>query len=558
MTSDGTAGGASGEGAGGAAVDSGLLAPVRAGTRVEAVTSDAAWLRAMLDAEAALARAQGRAGLIPGAAATLIDRVASEFTADLPDLAQRARQAANPVVPLVADLRKAVTAAEASSTAASETAASEIAASGAAEAGAGVASGAGAGTGAAATGGAEDAREAFGGRGAAVFVHRGATSQDICDTAAMLVASRAVDLIVAELDEVMDVLAELAERHRDTLMAARTLGQQAVPTTFGLKAAGWLTGLLHARDRLGALRLPAQLGGAAGTLAALVETARTTDAETARPAHAEPSRPARPGHAEPGRADDAESPCADDAEPGGGADAEPGRTAQAESGGGESAQVRVLRLVELYAEELGLVAPLAPWHAERSVVAELGAALAGTARALGKVATDVILMAQTEVGEVAESSRGSSSAMPQKRNPALSVLIRSAALQVPAYAQLLGQAGEHERAAGAWQAEWSPLRECLRLTGGAAETAAELVGGLQVFPDRMRGNARLTGGRIVSERLAVHLGRDALDEALSRPGPLEGPEELLDPEGYLGAAPELVDRLLADYRQRRVPSDYRK
>ncbi|MEV6153541.1 lyase family protein [Nonomuraea sp. NPDC052129] len=451
MTSDGTAGGA--------AADSGLLAPVRAGTRVEAVTSDAAWLRAMLDAEAALARAQGRAGLIPRAAATLIDRVASGFTADLPDLAQRARQAANPVVPLVADLRKAVTAAEA------------------------------------------------GALKAAVFVHRGATSQDICDTAAMLVAARAVSLIAADLDAAMDVLAGLAERYRDTLMAARTLGQQAVPTTFGLKAAGWLTGLLRARDRLSALRLPAQLGGAAGTLAALVETVRTADAE---------------------------------------------------SGGGESAQARVLRLVELYAEELGLVAPPAPWHAERSVVAELGAALAGTAGALGKVATDVILMAQTEVGEVAESSRGNSSAMPQKRNPALSVLIRSAALQVPAYAQLLGQAGEHERAAGAWQAEWLPLRECLRLTGGAAETAAELVAGLQVFPDRMRDNACLTGGRIVSERLAVHLGRDALDEALSRPGPLEGPEELLDPEGYLGAAPELVDRLLADYRKRRVPADYRK
>ncbi|MCA2220681.1 lyase family protein [Nonomuraea aurantiaca] len=483
MTSDGTAAafgrvadGTSEGASGGAAADSGLLAPVRAGTRVEAVTSDAAWLRAMLDAEAALARAQSRAGLIPGAAAALIDRVASGFTPDLPDLAQRARQAANPVVPLVADLRKAVNAAAQAEAAA-------------------------------ATGGAGEAREAVGGRGAAVFVHRGATSQDICDSAAMLVAARAVALIAADLDATMDVLAGLAERHRGTLMAARTLGQQAVPTTFGLKAASWLTGLLHARDRLAALRLPAQLGGAAGTLAALVETARTADAEP---------------------------------------------------GGGESAQVRVLRLVELYAEELGLAAPLAPWHAERSVTAELGAALAGTAGALGKVATDVILMAQTEVGEVAESSRGGSSAMPQKRNPALSVLIRSAALQVPAYAQLLGQAGEHERAAGAWQAEWSPLRECLRLTGGAAETAAELIAGLQVFPDRMRENACLTGGRIVSERLAVHLGRDALDEALSRPGPLEGPEELLDPEDYLGAAPELVDRLLADYRERRVPADYRK
>ncbi|MFG1684319.1 lyase family protein [Nonomuraea sp. NPDC049269] len=481
--------------------DSGLLAPVRAGTRVEAATSDAAWLRAMLDAEAALARAQGRAGLIPGAAAALIDRVATGFTPDLPDLAQRARQAANPVVPLVADLRKAVTAAEA--TAAEAT---------------------------------------------AEFVHRGATSQDIFDTAAMLVAARSVRLITADLDAVMGVLAGLAEQHRDTLMAARTLGQQAVPTTFGLKAAGWLSGLLRARDRLRGLRLPAQLGGAAGTLAALVETARSTDAKPVGSPGGGVGSAGPPGDsAEPTRSPEV---GVEPAGSSGGGDAAVGAFGGEVARDAEGAQARVLRLVELYAEELGLAAPLAPWHAERSVVAELGAALAGTAGALGKVATDVILMAQTEVGEVAESSRGNSSAMPQKRNPALSVLIRSAALQVPAYAQLLGAAGEHERAAGAWQAEWLPLRECLRLTGGAAETAAELVAGLQVFPERMRDNACLTGGRIVSERLALHLGRAALDEALSRPGPLEGPDELLDPEGYLGAAPELVDRILADYRKR--------
>ncbi|WP_246080617.1 lyase family protein [Nonomuraea mesophila] len=418
--------------------DGGLLAPVRAGTRAEAITSDTAWLRAMLEAEAALARAQGRLGLIPPEAAAAIDRAAATLEPDPAGVAARSRQSATPVVPLVADLRRAVP-------------------------------------------------------GAARHVHRGATSQDIVDTAAMLVAARVVRTLVGDLGAVMDQLSELAGRHRDTVMAARTLGQHAVPTTFGLKAAQWLAGLMRALARLRELRLPAQLGGAAGTLAAFAEQ---------------------------------DPPAA-------------------------------LALVEVFAEEIGLAAPEAPWHAERSAVTDLGAALAGTARALGKPATDIILLAQTEVGEVAESSSGGSSAMPQKRNPALSVLVRSAALQVPAYTQVLGQVGEHERAAGAWQAEWLPLREALRLTGGAAETAAELVGGLQVFPERMRANAGLTGGRLVAERLAAHLGRDRLAEIMSGSGPLRlgdagldlDPDELLDPSAYVGAAGQLVDRILTTYRE---------
>ncbi|MBE1585449.1 lyase family protein [Nonomuraea angiospora] len=430
--------------------DGGLLAPVWAGTRAEEITSDAAWLRAMLEAEAALARAQARLELIPSEAAAAIDRTAAALVLDPADLARRARQSANPVVPLVADLRRAVP-------------------------------------------------------GAASSVHRGATSQDILDSAAMLVATRAIRGIVGDLSATMRDLGELAGRHRDTVMAARTLGQQAVPTTFGLKAAGWLAGLMRARARLRELRLPAQLGGAAGTLAAFAELAGAPV-----PASGASSPPSGTRGVDPGTA---------------------------------------LLLAEVFAEEIGLAAPLMPWHAERSPVTELGAALTATARALGKPATDIVLMAQTEVGEVAESSAGSSSAMPQKRNPALSVLVRSAAFQVPAYAQVLGQIGEHERAAGAWQAEWLPLREALRLTGGAAETAAELVAGLRVFPDRMRANAELTGGRLVAERLAAHLDREALEAALSAGGPLEGRADLLDPAAYLGAAPELVDRILATYRE---------
>ncbi|MCA2190301.1 lyase family protein [Nonomuraea cavernae] len=470
---------------------------MRAGTRAEGVTSDQAWLRAMLEAEAALARAQARAGLIPGEAAELIARTAAGLVVDVADLARRARDSANPVVPLVSDLREAVRNAAGPGDGRS---AGDIGPSAGKPAGD---------TGESAAGDEPGSRA---GRveppgGPARLVHLGATSQDIMDSAAMLVATRAVAVIVADLDEATRVLADLARRHRDTPMAARTLGQQAVPTTFGLKAAGWLMGLLRARDRLRALRLPAQLGGAAGTLAAL------TEHEALRHQGRAPTRPG-----------------AESARP----DLE---TASA-----------ALRVVRLYAEELGLAAPPAPWHAERSVVAELGSALAAAASALGKVATDIVWLAQTEVGEVAESSKGRSSAMPHKRNPALSVLVRAASLQVPAYASVLGAAGEHERAAGAWQAEWLPLRECLRLTGGAAETAVELLAGLKVFPDRMRANADLTGAMLVSERLSVHYGRDAVERILRDDGPPEVPGELLDPAQYLGAAPELVDRILAVHR----------
>ncbi|MFF4417840.1 lyase family protein [Streptosporangium sp. NPDC001559] len=421
--------------------DTGLLSPVRAGTAAEAATSDRAWLRAMLTAEAALARAQARAGTVPPEAAAVIGRVAGALAPDPVDLALRGRQSANPVVPLVAELRRAV------------------------------------------------ARAATGtATGAARYVHHGATSQDILDSAAMLVCRDTIGIIGADLDRAMATLAGLAETHRHTLTAARTLGQHAVPTTFGLKAAGWLSGLLAARARLRDLRTPAQLGGAAGTLAAL---------------------------------------------------------------GGDP------ELPALFADELGLAAPPVPWHAERSPVAELGAALTQTSGALGKIALDVILLAQTEVGEVAESSTGGSSAMPHKRNPALAVLVRSAALQIPVYGQLLASAqlAEHERAAGAWQAEWHATRECLRLTGGAAETTAELLAGLRVFPERMRANLDLTGDRVVSERLAALLGRDRLDRAAAQEGPLrrtlagEVPEEAFDPAGYLGAAQPLIDRVLTAYRE---------
>lgn len=477
MTSGDAAGDAGSGAAGGAAADVGLLAPIRAGTAVEDATGDAAYVRALLDAETALTRAQESLGHAPAGAADAVASAAAEADRfDPRSLALRARSGGNPVIPLVADLTAAV---------------------------------------------AERFPEA------AAHVHRGATSQDILDTAAMLVASEALRLILADLDRAAAALALTAARHRDTPMAGRTLTQHAVPTTFGLKAAGWRSLVLDARDRLAAVRavLPVQLGGAAGTLAAFGAFAESGD----DPVAGKPRATAR------------------------------------DTGIG---------LVEAYAHTTGLAAPSLPWHTLRTPVADLGGALAFAAGALGKLAADVLVLSRTEIGEVAESTGGGSSAMPHKANPARAVLIAAAARQVPALAGILygALAAEDERPPGAWHAEWQPLREALRTVGGAADAAAALVQGLRVHPGRMRENLDATGGLIVSERLvavlAARTGRAAartavtegaaraaqdgvhLQEALARDPALADvltPDELrdlTDPSAYTGSAGLLVDRAL--------------
>uniref|UniRef100_UPI00373AE144 3-carboxy-cis,cis-muconate cycloisomerase n=1 Tax=Streptomyces rimosus TaxID=1927 RepID=UPI00373AE144 len=455
--------------------DDGLLAPGRVGSAVEAATGDAAYVRALLDAEAALTRAQAAVGLAPPAAAEAVS-VAARDTGryDARDLAVRARSGGNPVIPLVSALTSAV---------------------------------------------AERAPDA------AAYVHRGATSQDILDTATMLVCSRALAAVLGDLDDTAAALARLAAEHRDTPMAGRTLTQHAVPTTFGLKAAGWRGLVLDARDRLAAVRaaLPAQLGGAAGTLAAFHAFAEA----------------------------DGRGPV-----PGLGP-----------------------RLLAAYAAETGLAEPVLPWHTLRTPVADLAGALAHTAGALGKVAADVLALCRTEIGELAEGSGGGSSAMPHKANPVRATLIAATARQVPALAGVLygSLAAEDERPAGAWHAEWQPLRDALRLVGGAARDAAELAAGLRVRTERMRANLAATGGGIVAERLAAvlgaHLGRDAakrlltdvsrraaedgtgLAEALDRAlrdrhsavadaFPAARLRELADPAAYTGSAGALVDRAL--------------
>jgi 3-carboxy-cis,cis-muconate cycloisomerase len=389
--------------------------------------SDRAWLQAMLDAERALAAAEARAGVIPPEAAEAIASACEWERFDPAELGEHGRSAGNPVEPLVRALTAAVDG------------------------------------------------------DAARYVHWGATSQDILDTAAMLVSRRVLDLLLEALAEVARECATLAEAHRETPMAARTLLQQAVPTTFGLKAGGWLVALLEARRGLLRARenLAAQLGGAGGTLAPLGEAGT----EVAR----------------------------------------------------------------LFAEELGLRESLVPWHTNRVRIAELGAALAITAGALAKIGLDVALMAQTEVGEVAEAEGGVSSTMPQKRNPIGSALAIACARQVEGHASVLIAAlpQEHERAVGAWHSEWPALSGALAYTGGAAEAARRALDGLEVDAERMRVNL---SGAVMAEQatfaLAEQVGRREAYERVAR----EGVPDDLDPAAYLGSAEAFVDRALATYR----------
>ncbi|MFG2433613.1 3-carboxy-cis,cis-muconate cycloisomerase [Streptomyces sp. NPDC048508] len=437
--------------------DAGLLAPGWAGSPASAETSDAAYLRALLDAEAALTRAQASLGLAPAEAAAAVSEAAAGAGFDVASIALRARSGGNPVIPLVADLTAAV----------------------AAEHG--------------------------------PYVHRGATSQDILDSATMLVAARTLDVLLGDLDRTARALARLAREHRDTVLPGRTLTQHAVPTTFGLKAAGWRSLVLDARDRVRTVRssLPAQLGGAAGTLAAFTVFG----------------------------ADDTRE------------------------------------LTAAYARELGLAAPVLPWHTLRTPVADLAGALAFAAGALGKTAVDVLTLSRTEIAELAEGSGGGSSAMPHKANPVRATVVAAAARRAPLLAATLYGAltAEDERPAGAWHAEWEPLRDLLRLVGGAAAQAAELTEGLRVDSAAMREHLDLTHGLILSERLAAELapllGRSRAKEllthaagrAVSERRPLadvlgEEPDladltasdlaDLTDPTRYTGSAGALTDRAL--------------
>ncbi|MFT4174685.1 MAG: 3-carboxy-cis,cis-muconate cycloisomerase [Rhodocyclaceae bacterium] len=359
----------------------------------QALFSDVGWLRRMLDVEAALARAQGRVGVIPAAAVEPIVAACAEAP-DVDAIAQGAALAGNPAIPLVKALTRRVADVDPH---------------------------------------------------AAGYVHWGATSQDILDSAQMLQVREALALLDADLARAAHACMALIERHRATPMVARTWLQQALPTRFGVKVAGWLSAITRQRAHIVRLRrdtLALQLGGAVGTLASL--------------------------------------------------------------GAQGPAVARAL------GEELGL--PVGdPWHTQRDRIAEIGAVAGLVVGGLGKIARDVALLMQTEVGEVSEAAvagKGGSSTMPHKRNPVDSAAILAAAARAPALVATLftGLVQEHERALGAWQQEWATLPELLSLALGAAAHGADLLGGLSVDTERMRANLDLTHGAVMAEAVSMALG----------------------------------------------------
>ncbi len=367
-----------------------------------AAVSDDAWFRALLDVEAALARAAAASGLVPGTAADAVtEACADPARLDLAGVVARAADAGNPVPPLVRALQAAV------------------------------------------------------GERDAVAVHVGATSQDVLDTALLLLARRAVAVLDADLAAAAERCAGLARAHRDDVVMGRTLMQQALPTTFGLKAAAWLAGIDGARLRLAEVvaGLPVQYGGAVGTLAA-------------------------------------------------------------SSGAGVGVRGAL-------AAELGLVATAVPWATVRLPVADLAGALGAAAGVVATVALDVVLLAQSEVAEVAEvgEGRGGSSAMPHKQNPVAAISARACARRAPGLvATLLGaMEQEHERAAGAWHSEWPTLTDLLVTVGSAASWLAEGLRGLRPDPARMAATVATAGegplAGALAEALAPALGRAAAHEA---------------------------------------------
>jgi 3-carboxy-cis,cis-muconate cycloisomerase len=379
----------------------------RAGT----VASDAAVLAALVRVEEAWLSALHRHGLAVSAA-DLHDLAGPD---DLPALARDAEGGGNPVIPLLALLRERL-----------------------------------------------EARDPA----AARALHSGLTSQDVLDTGLVLMLRETADRLRTDLAGQITALAALADEHRGTPMAGRTLTQHAVPITFGLKAAGWLQGVLDARDALtAAADLPAQFGGAAGSLAAPVALA--------------------------------------------------GGTAGARD------------LIATAAASLGLpVRP--PWHTARAPFTRFADALVTATDAWGRIANDVLLAARPEIGELAESpaaGRGGSSAMPNKNNPVLAVLIRRAALAGPPLAATLHTAAANavdERPDGSWHVEWATLRTLARRTVVAGSQAAELLEGLRVDDNRM-----------------------ATTLAAARPG-IDAEQRKLGAEGdYRGATDEIVDATIA-------------
>jgi 3-carboxy-cis,cis-muconate cycloisomerase len=370
--------------------------------------SDESVLRAMLDFEAALARAEARSGVIPPDAADAIAASAKPGNFDVAALADATFRAGTPAIPLVKALTEQVRKNEAE---------------------------------------------------AARFVHWGATSQDVADTAMSLLLKRAEPILSGDLLRLEKALVALTERHKDSVMIGRTLLQPAPPVTFGLKAAGWFGAVRRGRRRLqNGFRAAAvlQFGGASGTLASLGD--------------------------------------------------------------------RGIAVTQAVSMELGFGTPAAaPWHTQRDQLATLICACGVLTGSLGKMARDISLLMQHEVGEASEpggEGRGGSSTMPNKRNPIACSLTLAATHRVPGLVAsfLSAMVQEHERGVGGWQAEWPVVSAVVQSTGVAIASMAEVAEGLSVDAERMRVNIENTNGVIFAERammlLGAKLGRDVAHKIL--------------------------------------------
>ena len=446
-----------------------LLGPLFSSGAMQAVVDDRARLQRMLDFEAALALAEAETGVIPLKAAKPIAQACEADRFDGLKIALEAVAAGNIAIPLI----KALTA--------------EVAKTD---------------------------------RDAAGYVHWGATSQDVIDTALVLELRAAIDAIASDLDRAIAAFSERARQHRKTHAVARTWMQQALPMPFGLKLAGYAAALARARDRLSRVRqenLVLQFGGAAGTLAALGS--------------------------------------------------------------------RGLDVAARLAKELKLPAPEAPWHAHRDRLAEVASAFAILCGTCGKIARDVSLLMQTEVGEAfepAEAGRGGSSSMPHKRNPIAAGVALAAATMAPQLAATIfaAQVQEHERALGGWQAEWPTFPALELVTSGALRAIVDIAEGLEIDADRMRVNLALSHGLIMAEAVSVALAgkigkaqahqlveeaarkaskeerhlRDVLtdDKRITAKLPAAEIAKLFEPEAYIGVAGEFIDRLLASIKGKRV------
>ncbi len=439
-----------------------LMGPLFSTAAMREIVSDHSRLQRMLKAEAALAAAEASIGVIPASAARPIANACQAKFYDPHSLGLAAISAGNLAIPLVKALTLEV--------------------------------------------GKHDAE-------AARYVHWGATSQDIIDTAQVLELRAVIDQLITEIDRAIPAFTTLAETHRHTPTVGRTWLQQALPMPFGLKVAGYAAALTRARTRLRRIRnenLTLQFGGATGTLAALGD--------------------------------------------------------------------RGLDVAVAFAKELDLPLPDAPWHTHRDRLAEVACALAMLAGTCGKIARDIALLMQTEVGEAFEPAgegRGGSSTMPHKRNPVAAAAGLACAAMAPQLCAtiLASQVQEHERAAGAWAAEWPTFPALALVTSGALAAVVDIAEGLDVDIERMRANLDITHGQIMAEAIAFRLaekvgkseahklveeaskkahatGKHLKDVLAAEPKvtaiiPANSLSKLFDPMSYQGVAQQFIDRLIA-------------